>query len=86
MFSKTAIALTAASLAIVTANFMPSAQVSEQQGYFSVHYSACYEDPSGVECPKAQAGSYQQRRGVQAGSYQQNRGDNATMHEHRGAY
>jgi hypothetical protein len=86
MFSKTAIALTAASLAIVTAEFMPFAQATEQGGYFSVNYPACVEDPSGAECQKTQAGSYQQRRGVQAGSYQQNRGDNATMHEHRGTY
>jgi hypothetical protein len=59
MYSKTAIALTAASLAIVTSNFMPSAQVSEQ-GYFSVNYSACYEDPTGAECQKAQVRSSQQ--------------------------
>jgi hypothetical protein len=73
MFSKTPISLAVASLAIGFANFIPPAHDGEQTTLTYANYSACYEDPSGSECQKVQAGSQQSDRG-------------AGMHNRRGGY
>ena len=74
MFSKSAISLAIASFVFGTANLSAPTQVGQPRGFTQVNYSTCYEDPSGAECQKVQAGSQESQRG------------GAGMRDHRGAY